>query len=101
MTALTEVGITKPETGKAVPAVRRKPERVQEATASPRYFLAKEQSSGPVPQFGKELANENEALVESVRTGLAYFIVSEWKAVPDLSGKTPQIVKEPVARPHS
>ena len=101
MTALTELATTKPETGKAAPAALRKPARAPEATASPRYFLAKEQNSGPIPQFGRELANENEALIESVRTGLAYFIVSEWKAVPDLSGKTPQIVKEPVARPHS
>ena len=101
MSALTEVVTTKAETGKAAPAARRKPARAPKATASPRYFLAKEQNSGPVPQFGKELANENEALIESVRTGLAYFIVSEWKAVPDLSGKTSQIVKEPVVRPHS
>ena len=101
MTALTEVATTKPEAGKATTAARRKPARTPGATASPRYFLAKEQNSSQVPQFGKELANENEALVESVRTGLAYFVVSEWKAVPDLSGKTPQIVKEPVARPHS
>jgi len=101
MTALTEPAATKPETGKAVTAARRKPARAPEATPSPRYFLAKDQTSGSVPQFGKELTNENEALIESVRTGLPYYIVSEWKAVPDLSGKTPQIIKEPVVRPHS
>jgi hypothetical protein len=101
MTALTEIATTKPETGKATTTARRKLTRAPEVTASPRYFLAKDQSSSLVPQLGKELANENEALIESVRSGLAYFIVSEWKAVPDLSGKTPQIIKEPVVRPHS
>jgi hypothetical protein len=101
MSALTEVATPKPEAGKTATAARRKLARAPEGTASLRYFLGKDQNSGSVPQFGKELANENEALIESVRTGLAYFIVSEWKAVPDLSGKTPQIVKEPVARPHS
>ncbi len=101
MSALTEVATTKPEVGKAAPAARRKAVRAPEAAARPRYFLGKDQNSTAVPQFGKELANENEALIESVRTGLAYFIVSEWKAVPDLSGKTPQIIKEPVVRPHS
>jgi len=101
MSALTEVVTTKAEAGKAATAARRKPARAPESAASPRYFLGKDQNNSPVPQFGKEFTNENEALIESVRTGLAYFIVSEWKAVPDLSGKTPQIIKEPVARPHS
>ena len=101
MTALTELATTKSETGKAAPVARRKPARAPEATANPRYFLGKDQNSTAVPQFGKEFTNENEALIESVRTGLAYFIVSEWKAVPDLSGKTPQIIKEPVVRPRS
>ena len=102
MSALTEVVTPTAGAGKSAAATRRKPDRrPTQVPASLRYFLAKDQSSSPVPQFGKELANENEALIESVRSGLAYYAVSEWKAVPDLSGKTPQIVKEPVARPHS
>src|SRR5262245_21293761 len=100
MSALTEVVTPKAEPGKGT-AARRKPARVPEVSPRPRYFLAKDSSSGSVPQFGKELANENEALIESVRSALTYFTVSEWKAVPDLSGRTPQIVKEPVVRPHS
>ena len=102
MSALTEVVTPKTEAGKSPVAARRKPDRrPTQVPASLRYFLAKDQSSSAAPQFGKELSNENEALIESVRTGLAYFIVSEWKAVADLSGKTPQIVKEPIVRPHS
>jgi len=37
-------------------------------------------------------------MLESLKTGKNYFAVSEWKAVPDLSKKTPQIRSEPVAR---
>ena len=102
MSALTEVVTPKAEAGKSPAAARRKPDRRStQVPASLRYFLAKDQSSSAAPQFGKELSNENEALIESVRSGLAYYAVSEWRAVPDLSGKTPQITKEPVVRPHS
>jgi hypothetical protein len=100
MNALTEVVTPKAEAGKSAAAAKRKPDRhPSQGPASLRYFLAKDQSSSPAPQFGKELANENEALIESVRSGLAYYVVSEWRAVPDLSGRTPQIIKQAVARP--
>jgi hypothetical protein len=97
VSALTEVVTPKPEAGKVTTAAR-KPARPAEVPANLRYFLAKESSSSSVPQFGKELANENEALIESVRSGLTYFVISEWKAIADLSGKAPQILKESVRK---
>jgi hypothetical protein len=97
VSALTEVITPKSEAGKATAAASRKPARPTELPANLRYFLAKESSSS-VPQFGKELANENEALIESVRSGLTYFVISEWKAIADLSGKAPQISKESVRK---
>jgi hypothetical protein len=46
----------------------------------------------------REVANEKEALLESLKTGQSYFAVSEWKAIADLSKEVPQIRKEAVRR---
>ena len=50
------------------------------------------------PTLEREVESEKEAMLESFKTGRNYFAVSEWKAVPDLSKKTPQIRSEPVVR---
>jgi hypothetical protein len=47
----------------------------------------------------KEFATESEAIVESLKTGLSYYAVSEWRGVADFSGKKPQFRREPVTRP--
>jgi len=49
-----------------------------------------------VPVFDREYANESEAIVESLKTGKSYFVISEWKALADLSKKMPLIRKEVV-----
>jgi hypothetical protein len=74
-----------------------------ETNGSVRYFLAREGATGDLPQLGKEFSKENEVLLEAMRTGLNYYTVSEWKAIPDFSGKHPQILKQSVAakQPHS
>ena len=59
-----------------------------------RFFLAKSGASGGVPELGKELPGEPEAMVESLKTGLSYFVVSEWRGVADFSGKKPQLGRE-------
>ena len=59
-----------------------------------RFFLAKSGGSGGVPELGKELPGEPEAMVESLKTGLSYFVVSEWRGVADFSGKKPQLGRE-------
>jgi hypothetical protein len=46
----------------------------------------------------REVASENEAIIESLTTGQNYYVVSEWRAVADLSGKVPQIGREGVKR---
>jgi len=33
-------------------------------------------------------------MVESLRTGLSYYVVFEWRAIADLSGKKPQLGRE-------
>ena len=63
-----------------------------------RFFLAKPGSNGTSPSFEREVATENEALVESFKLGVPYFSVQEWRAVSDLAGKKPQLTSEPVRR---
>jgi len=44
----------------------------------------------------QELGSESEAMLESLKTGRNYFVISEWKGSADLSRKIPQIRKESV-----
>jgi len=61
-----------------------------------RFFLAKTGGNNGVPEFSKEVRGEPEAMVESLKTGLSYFVVSEWRGVADFSGKKPQLGREAV-----
>ena len=61
-----------------------------------RFFLAKTGGNNGVPEFSKEVPRESEAMVESLKTGLTYFVVSEWRGVADFSGKKPQLGREAV-----
>jgi hypothetical protein len=61
-----------------------------------RFFLAKTGGSNGVPEFSKEVPGEPEAMVESLKTGLSYFVLSEWQGVADFSGKKPQLGREAV-----
>ena len=60
-----------------------------------RFFLSKSDSNG-IPSLDRELDNESEAIVESLKTGKSYFVISEWKGSADLSKKVPQIRKEAI-----
>jgi hypothetical protein len=44
----------------------------------------------------REFDTENEATIESLKTGRSYFVISEWKGVADLSKKVPLIRKEAI-----
>lgn len=59
-----------------------------------RFFLAKQGGTSSVPELGRELPGESEAMVESLKTGLSYFVVSEWRGVADFSGRKPQLGRE-------
>ncbi len=59
-----------------------------------RFFLAKHSGTSSVPELGRELPGEAEAMVESLKTGLSYFAVSEWRGVADFSGRKPQLTRE-------
>ena len=61
-----------------------------------RFLLAKPGGSNGVLEFSKEFPGEPEAMVESLKSGLSYFVVSEWRGVADFSGKKPQLGREAV-----
>ena len=68
------------------------------ADADLRYFLVKPGSSPARPELGLEMASEGEALIEAFRTGQPFYTVTAWKAVPEVNGGNPVIVKEAVAQ---
>jgi hypothetical protein len=61
-----------------------------------RYFLGKAESNGGIPALDKEVNTEGEALVEALRQGVTFYAVQEFRVVPDLAGRKPQLTKEPV-----
>jgi hypothetical protein len=84
MAVTTELSLPKPSEAHRNEndrVIRRKSEVPKEASEGVRYFLAKENGLPGLPQLGKEFSSEKEALIESLRTGLSFFAVSEWKAV--------------------
>lgn len=60
-----------------------------------RFFLSKAESNG-TPALDREFDSEPEAIVESLKTGRSYFVISEWKGLADLSKKVPLIRKEAI-----
>jgi len=63
-----------------------------------RYFLVKPGSSPAKPELGQEMASEGEALIEAFRSGQPFYTVTAWKAVPEVNGGNPVIVKQAVAQ---
>lgn len=86
----------KPPTETPSPRGRRGGRRRSQAAQSGgplRFFLSKAGTNG-TPLLEEELQSEAEAMLESLKTGRSYFVVSEWKSSADLSKKLPQIRKE-------
>jgi hypothetical protein len=65
--------------------------------ASLRYFLIKPGSTPAKPELGQEMASEGEALIEAFRSGQPFYTVTAWRAVPEVNGGSPVIVKQAVA----
>jgi hypothetical protein len=62
-----------------------------------RYFLMKAGSSAVKPELGQEMASEGEALIEAFRSGQPFYTVTAWRAVPEVNGGNPVIVKQAMA----
>jgi hypothetical protein len=77
---------------------RRSTLQEQGPVGSVRFFLAKAGANGALPSLDREIATEGEAKIESLKTGLSYYSIIEWRATADLAGKNPQVRSEPVKR---
>jgi hypothetical protein len=104
MTTMTTEAVTAPRTAKADNGAEKTPTRTRrsrtssddESDRNARYFLATTSGTGGVPALDREVANEGEALVEALRLGVTFYAVQEFRAVPDFSGRKPQLNKEAV-----
>jgi len=72
--------------------------RQEYGTEEQRFFLSVADPTNGVPELGKEFATEPEAIVESLKTGLSYFTVSEWRGTADFSGKKPLLKRQGVTK---
>ena len=102
-TAVTDTVTTarapRTDSGTEMTAARTRRSRTSsdEATdGNARYFLAKTSGTDGTPALDREVANEGEALVEALRLGVTFYMVQEFRAVPDFSGKKPLLNKEAV-----
>lgn len=95
-TILTEtVNDAKEMQGNRAARTTRKPRaNTPNGTEAQRFFLAKPGGGTSTPELGKEFPGESEVMAESFKTGLNYFVISEWKGVADLSGRKPQLGRE-------
>jgi len=89
--------------GSAEPASsarRGKRRRITRSSESPspvqRFFLTK--TANGIPELGEEVEDENTAMVEALKTGTTYIILSEWRPTVDNTTKgRPLITKEAVS----
>jgi len=63
-----------------------------------RYFLPKSGSSSEKPELGQEMTGEGEALVQAFKSGQVFYTVVAWKAVSEINGNEPKIVKQALSR---
>ena len=86
---------SKPAARKAHPGEPRK-----QATRE-RFFLGAGSGdgvplAGTAPCLGKEMDSETEALLTAFKTGVSFFVVTEWTTISDTSGGTITLRKEQV-----
>jgi hypothetical protein len=90
---------TTTESGNEKPTTRTRRPRAnadEENNGCARYFLAKANGDGSTPALDREVATEGEALVEALRLGVTYYAIEEFRVIPDLAGRRPQLKKEAV-----
>lgn len=68
--------------------------RLEITSENVRYFLLKSGSSSEKPELGQEMTNEGEALVQAFKSGQVFYTLVAWKAVPEINGNEPRIVKQ-------
>ena len=63
-----------------------------------RYFLPTSGSSSEKPELGQEMTSEGESLVQAFKSGQVFYTVVAWRAVPEINGNEPRIVKQALSR---
>src|SRR5258708_13855633 len=95
-TTLQPVGQEKPE--QSSPPTKRQIRRQKNGTESAetgcRFFLAKPGGSGESPVFGREFSKEGEAMVEALKSGITYYVVTARRPLADPSAKTPTATRQ-------
>jgi hypothetical protein len=78
---------------------RRRNTRGNESPSSvQRFFLTRDGSNG-IPQLDHEVEDENTAMVEALKTGSTFIMLSEWRPTVDNTTKgRPVITKEAVSK---
>lgn len=81
-----------------VPTRRRRARKEPaESSTVERFFLAEANSDGGIPMLGREMPNEAEAIIEAFRTGVNFFMLSEFRTLAETSAaRYPVIKKEAV-----
>ena len=85
-------GTTQHGAGKNGRGERRR--RFEMTSDNVRYFLPRSGSSSEKPELGQELTNEGEVLVQAFKSGQVFYTLVAWKAVPEIIGNEPKIVKQ-------
>jgi hypothetical protein len=75
---------------------RRNTRGVESPSPVQRFFLTKDGSNG-IPELDREVEDENTAMVEALKTGGNFIILTEWRPTVDNTAKgRPVITKEAV-----
>ena len=93
--ATSSISEPKVAAGKKGPGSRRRRGARTAEPSAARFFLIKSSGNGGL-ELSQEVTSENEAIVESFRVGGTFAVVTEWRAVVDLSTGAPVIKKEVV-----
>jgi hypothetical protein len=76
---------------------RRNTRGVESPSPVQRFFLTKDGSNG-IPELDREVEDENTAMVEALKTGGNFIILTEWRPTVDNTAKgRPVITKEAVS----
>jgi hypothetical protein len=77
---------------------RARPADGEESGLGCRFFLSKPGTNGNALELGRELSTEGEARVESLKLGVTYYSVQEWRPVADFAGRNPELKREAVTK---
>jgi hypothetical protein len=86
------------DSGAGTPERNGRRRRWEMTSENVRYFLPKTESSSEKPELGQEMASEGEALVQAFKSGQVFYTLVAWKAVPEINGNEPKIVKQALSR---